>query len=108
MINENFHCACIYDIMKDHIHPREKTHTLSHLKSKIVRLHCKRIQSITVVTYESILFQGESPSLFHVLQMRKRQVSWIITSIIYKDVVTQTTLRAFCTPFLRFCNANTI
>lgn len=40
MINENFYCACIYDIMKDHKHPREKTLTPSHLKSKIVRLHC--------------------------------------------------------------------
>jgi len=63
-INEDFYCVCIYAILKDHIHPREKTTALSHLKSKIVRLHGKRVQSFTIDTQESILFQGENPSFF--------------------------------------------
>ena len=32
MINENFYYACIYDILKDHRHLREKKPTLYHLK----------------------------------------------------------------------------
>lgn len=105
MTNDNYYYARIYDILKDHRHPREKTVTLSHLKSKTVRLYSKRVQSLTIDTHESTLCQGESPSLFHLLQMRKRCVSRMITSIIDKDGVTQKTTS---TPFLLICKANTI
>ena len=67
MINENFYYACIYDILKDRKHPREKKPTLNHLKAKIVRQHSKRVQSIITDTQEAALFQGESPSLFNLL-----------------------------------------
>ena len=102
MINETFYYACIYDILKDRRHPREKTPTLNHLKAKIVRLHSKRIQSITIDTKEATLFQEESPSLFHLLQMRKGRVSRMITSIIDKDGVTQTTTRGILQTFVAF------
>ena len=61
MINENFYYACIYVIVKDRRYPREKTPTLNHLKAKTVRLHRKRVQTITIHTHEATMFQGESP-----------------------------------------------
>ena len=63
-INKNFYYACIYDILKDRGHPMEKTLTLNHLKAKTVRIHSKRVQSITKGTHEATLLQGESPSPF--------------------------------------------
>ena len=57
MINENLYYACIYDIMKYRRHHREKTPTLKLLKAEIVRLHSKRVPSITIDTQEVTLFQ---------------------------------------------------
>jgi DNA-binding transcriptional regulator LsrR (DeoR family) len=71
----------------------EKTHKLKRLKAKNLRLHNKRLQSIAIDAHEANLSQGEIPSVFHLLQMRKRHVSRMITSAIDKDVVTQTTTR---------------
>ena len=102
MIKEIFHYACIYDILKDRKHPREKTPTLNYHKAKIIRLHRKRVQSIITDTQEAALFQGESPSLFHLLQVRKRRVSRMITSIIDKGGVTQTTSRGILHTFVAF------
>jgi hypothetical protein len=80
---------------------------LNHLKAKTVRLHSKWAQLLTLNTHEASLFQGKSLSIFHLLQMQKRHVLQMITSIIDKDGVTQTTIGAFCTSLLRFCTANT-
>ena len=46
--------------------------------------------------------QGERTSILHLLQMRKRRVSQLITSIIDKGGVTQTTTRGFLHTFVAF------
>jgi hypothetical protein len=74
---------------------------LNYLKAKIVRLHSKLVQSITIDTQEAIL-EGESPSLLRILQIRKRCVSWMITGVIDKDGVTQTTTRGILHTFVKF------
>jgi hypothetical protein len=76
----NFYYVCIYSILKDRNYPREKTLTLNHLKAKTVRQHSKRVQSITIDTHEATLFQGEIPSLFHLLHMWERRESRLPTS----------------------------
>ena len=102
MISENFCYACIYDILRDRRHPREKKPTLNHLITKIVWLYSKQVQPSTIDTHEATLFQGESPSLFHLLQMWKWCVSRMITSIIDKDSVTEMTIREILDTFVRF------
>jgi hypothetical protein len=53
---ENFYYECIYDILKDHRHPREETLILNHLKAKIVCIHNKRFQSLPLDTRATTLF----------------------------------------------------
>jgi len=65
VMNENFYYACIYDVLQDPIQHREKGARLNHLKAKIVRLHNKRLQGMTIDTHEPTMFHGESSSLFH-------------------------------------------
>ena len=96
MLNENFYSACVYDILMDHSLPREEKSTLNHLKAKITRPHNKQFQSIVIDKYESTLFQGENPSLSHLLQLQKRRVSRIVTSVTEEDGVTQKDTAAFC------------
>jgi hypothetical protein len=105
-VNENIYKACIYDILKDRKCPRDKTPTLNHSKTQIVRLHCKRLQSITIDTYEATLFQGERPSLLHLLPMRKRCVSRVVTNIIARECVIQTATMGIVHTFVRFVQAN--
>jgi len=57
MINKNFYYACIYYTLKDSRNPGEKTATLNRLNAKIVRLHSKRVQPITIDTHEATLFR---------------------------------------------------
>ena len=54
-----FYYVCMYDISKDRNHPMDKTH-IKPLKTKIVQLHSKRVQSITIDTHEATLFQGKT------------------------------------------------
>ena len=60
------------------------------------------MKSITIDTQEATLFHGEIPPLFHLLQMRKPRVSRMITSIIDKDGVLQTTTRGILHIFVAF------
>jgi hypothetical protein len=103
MLNQNFYYACIYDILNNRRYPREKTPTLNHLKTKDCPTTQKRLQSVTIDTHEATLFHGESPTLFHLLQMRKRCV---VTNIINKDGVIQKTTRGILHTFVVFLQAN--
>jgi len=64
---ENFYYSCIYDILKEPTEPREKLARLHRLKAKIIKLHNKRLQTITIDARDPTIFQGENPSLFHLI-----------------------------------------
>jgi hypothetical protein len=66
---EIIYYSCIYDVLQDPNHHREKAARLNHLKAKIVRLHKERLQAIIVDTREPATFQEKGPSLFYLLQM---------------------------------------
>jgi len=69
---ENFYSTCIYDILQEPTHPRKKSARLHKLKAKIIRLHNKPLQTITVDASDPTIYSGENPSLFHLIQGRKR------------------------------------
>ena len=96
-INDHFYYACIYDVLKDFNHHREKEATLNLLKAKTVRLYSKRLQSITVDRNDHTLLQGNRLSLFHLLRMSTRATR-MITNLLDKDGDIQTTTKAYCTP----------
>ena len=59
-----FH-VCVYGILIDRKYPRKKTPSLNHLKAKTVRLRCKRVQSIIIITNEATLC-SEQARLFSI------------------------------------------
>jgi hypothetical protein len=97
---ENFQYECIYDILQDSRHPMEKAPLLHHLNAKISHIHSKRFHSLPLDTPAPTLFQGQHPSNFHLLNMRKRRASRLITSIIDTDGVIQTSTRGILRTFV--------
>jgi hypothetical protein len=79
-------------MLLDPIQHIEKAARLNHLKAKIVRLHKKQLQAITIVTNEPAMFQGKSPSLSH-FQMRKLRESRMIANVADEDGSPQETMR---------------
>jgi len=68
---ENVYSICVYDILQGPTHPREKSTRLHQLNAKLIRLHNKRLQAVTVDARDPTMYQGEKPSLFHLTQGRK-------------------------------------
>jgi hypothetical protein len=99
---ENFYYECIYDVLQDSRHPRVKKPILNHLKAKIARINSKRFLSLPLDTHAPALFQGERPSIFHLLNMRKWRVPLLITSVIDTDGVKQTPTRGILRTFVAF------
>jgi hypothetical protein len=95
----------IYDILQKNLHPKEKTPILNHLKAEIANIHSKRFQSLPSDTLAPTLFQGEQPSIFNLLNMRKRRVSRLITSVIDTKGVKQTSTRSTLHTFVA-CKVN--
>ena len=91
-----------YDVLRDINHHREKAATLNHLKAKIVRLYSKRLQAVTVETNDHNLLQGEKLSLFHLLKIRTRHASRMITSVLDKDGDIQTTTKGILHSFVAY------
>jgi len=75
---ENFYYACIYDILQEPTQLREKSARLHQLKAKIIRLHNKRMQTITIDARDPKMYQGENPSIFRLIQGRKRREARMI------------------------------
>jgi hypothetical protein len=73
-----------------------------HLKAKIVRIHSKCFQPLPLDTKATTLFQCEQPSIFHLLNMRKRRVSRLINSVIDTDGITQTSTKGILRTFFAF------
>jgi len=103
-----FSPACIYEIFKDRRHPREENPTLNNLKVQFSRLHSKQFQSIVIDKHESTLFQGKIPSLSHLLQLRKRRVTLMITPVTEMGGIANRATGAFCKTMLSSCETNVI
>ena len=99
---ENYYCACIYDILQDQSHPGEKSVRLRQLKAKIIRLHNKRIQTIMVDTRDPTMYQGGTPSLFHLIESRKRRDARTTTDIRDENGELQTTTRGLLRTFVGY------
>ena len=70
---ENFYYACRYDILQEPTQPKEKSASLHQLKAKIIRLQNKRMQTITIDARDPKMYEGENPSIFRLIQGRKRR-----------------------------------
>jgi len=78
---EKFLCECIYDVLRNTYPHGQKIILLNHLKTKITSLHGDKRLLIMLDNDKPNRLVGERPTLFDILQMRKRQEARIIRSI---------------------------
>jgi hypothetical protein len=69
---ENHLYECIYDVLQQSS-PSDNLPVLNRLKAKIVRLHSIRLQEILLDNTKADRIDEEQPSLYHILQMRRRR-----------------------------------
>ena len=66
---------------------------LQKLKAKIVRLHDIRLNQLLIDNNAAERFEGEQPTMYNVLQMRRRRNERTITALRDQEGITQTTPR---------------
>ena len=66
---------------------------LQHTKAKIVQLHITRLQQILADNNAAERIEGEKPTLYNVLQMRRRRNVRTIIALREPEGITQTTPR---------------
>jgi hypothetical protein len=69
---ENHLYGCIYAILRNTAPETEKLPALQKYKAKLARLYAARRNKIPLHTREHGKFEGEEPSLFHVLKVQRR------------------------------------
>ena len=78
---ENFYYSCIYDLLKrDHTHAKMRAQ-LNNLKAKLVNLQHRKLQAVLLDTDQEDRIEGETPSLYNVLQMKRRREERTITAL---------------------------
>ena len=88
--------------METYMKQAHRSAILHQLKAKIIRLHNKRIQTITVDARDPTMYQGENPSLFHLIQGRKWRDARMITEIRDENGQLQTTTRGILNTFVGY------
>ena len=97
---ENVYYTCIYDILQEPTQPRETSARLHQLKAKIIRLHNKRMQTITIDAKDPKMYQGENTSIFHLTQGRTRSEARMILEIQVENGNLQTTTTGMLNTFV--------
>jgi hypothetical protein len=69
---ENHHYQCIYDVLRSGIPEAEKFRILKRYKAKIVCLHARRKEKLTLDVDVKDKVEDEETTLFHILKRRKR------------------------------------
>jgi hypothetical protein len=87
---ENFYYDAIYNILQDATLTDTTYVRLKKLKAKIVRLHREPTQRLFLHTEDQDKCEDETPSLYYILQMRKRQESRMIDSVYDSEAHLQT------------------
>ena len=80
-ILENFYYDAIYTVLQEATLMDTTYVTLKKLKAKIVRLHHEPKQRLFLHTEDQDKYEDETPSLYHVLKMWKRQESRMIDRV---------------------------
>ena len=97
---ENVCYVCICDILQDLTQPRKESARLHQLKAKIIVRKNKQLQAMTCDARDSTMCQGQNPSLFHVIQRRKRRDARMIVEIQDENENLQTTARVIQNTFV--------
>ena len=99
---ENFYYQCIYERLQQ---PAPNAYTravLQKLKAKIVRLHNIRLNQLLIDNYATDRTEGEQPTTYNVLQMRRRRTDRTITALRDLEGNTQTTPRGIANTLVNY------
>jgi hypothetical protein len=100
---ESFYYTAMFDLLQGQREISEKTISLKHIKTKMIRLNNEYYRSMMVDTSDYDRFRDEEPSLHHLLKERKRQRQRTIHTLCDNNVTIQHTsidiLRAFAEHF---------
>jgi hypothetical protein len=72
-IMENHLYECLYDILRGEAPETDKYYTLQIYKAKIVNLHSRKRAKILLDTNAHNKMEDEGPTLYHVVQQRRRR-----------------------------------
>jgi hypothetical protein len=70
---ENFYFSCIYDLLQGAATHADMHSQLNSLKVKLVNLQHRKLQMILLDTNQADRINSETPSLYNVLQMMRRE-----------------------------------
>ena len=90
---ENFYYTCIYEILRRAAPDGNTLPALNRLKAKLVRLQSVRLQKILLDNDDADRLEGETPTLYNVLQMKRRRNERTTTGLLDEDGRWQTTPR---------------
>jgi len=97
---ENHLYECLYDILRSNDPATDKLPALQRYKAKLVRLHAERGNKALLDTKEHDLFEGEEPSLFHVLRILRRRENRDIRQVTDEHGNTHSTFRDIAATFV--------
>jgi hypothetical protein len=90
---ENYYYECIYESLQQPAHNVDTRSVLQKLKAKIVRLHNIRLNQLPIDNNTAERIEGEQPTMYNILKMRRKRNEPTITALRDQDGITQTTPR---------------
>jgi hypothetical protein len=90
---ENYYYECMYERLHQPAHNADTRTALQKLKAKIVRLHNLRLNQLLTDNNTAERIEGEQPTTYNVLQMRRRRNEQTIMAMRDQDGITKTTPR---------------
>ena len=68
---ENHLCRCMYDVLQRPGPSDQTLPALNRLKTKVVRLHSRRLQKILDDNNDADRQDGDQPTIYHILQTNR-------------------------------------
>ena len=78
---ENHLYKCIYDVFQRPGTSNQTLPALNRIKAKIVRLHSRRPQTVLDDNNDADRPDGDQPTIYHILQKKRRRVERTIYSL---------------------------
>jgi hypothetical protein len=100
-----YYYACIYDIVSTADHHHGAIPALNHLRTKVVKLNWRRLETTMSDTEASDLLHGEHPTLYQLIRRHKRNATRLIRNMRDGNGNFQTSPSGIATAFTTFFQA---
>jgi hypothetical protein len=96
---ENHLYECLYNILRGNLQPAEKLCALNRYKTKLVRLNANRPRKSLLDLADKDILDEETPTLYQVLRVKRRQDARSITHIKDENGITHRTQKGMVDTF---------